>query len=175
MMDWAKISAAHEEISLAKEQYKPSWMVGVGYGIRQGRMSDGNSRANMVTAQISVDLPFFTGHRQDQDLQASVYQSESTELNRERHYLELRKELEIIYARWRGLEQRQQLYTQQLMPILKANTHAVVLAYQNATTGLATVLRAYSGELTIELELLKIQLENSKARIALLYFAGVKE
>lgn len=176
-VDTANIEAAHDEVAYAKEQYKPGWTVDVGYGIRQGTYMDGSgkSRSNFVGAQVTVDLPFFTGSRQDKRLQASTDQLVATELNRDIHYKDLSKELAAQYAIWQSLSKRENVYRQHLIPEATQNSKAALLAYKNTTTDFSTVLRAYSNNLTIRLEQIQIEVERAKARVALLYLEGVSQ
>lgn len=170
--DIANIQAACDEVAFAKEQYKPAWMLDVDYGFRQGNMPDGSKRSNMVTAQVTVDLPVFPSQRQNRRLRASANQLESTKLDRDIHYKDLLKELTAQYAIWESFTKRENLYRQQLTPEAIQNSKAALLAYQNATSDLTTVLRAYSNQLTIRLEQIQIQVERAKARAALLYLEG---
>jgi outer membrane protein TolC len=174
-VDTANIEAARDQLAYAKEQYKPGVVVDVGYGIRQGTFSDGSGmkRSNFAAAQVTVDLPFFTSNRQDRSAQASAYQLEASALDRDIHYKDLTKELMEKYAIWRGLSQRDNLYHKKILPESIQNSKAAVLAYKNATTDLSTVLRAYSNNLSIQLEQLQIQVERAKTRAALLYLEGV--
>lgn len=171
--DTENIEAARNELAYTQEQYKPGWMLDVNYGIRQGRMADRKPRSNMVTALVTVDLPIFTSNRQDRRLCASAYQLESTKLDRDVHYKDLVKELQTQYAIWKNLSKRENLYQRHLALEANQNTKAAKLAYQNATTDLPTVLRAYANELTIRTEKVQIQVERAKARVALLYFECV--
>lgn len=172
-VDTANIEAARDEVDYAKEQYKPGWMLDVGYAVRHGRMEDGQPRSNFVGAQVTIDLPLFTGGRQDQRLRASAYQLTSVQLERDVHYKDLLKELNVQYAMWKSYSKRETLYRRQLLPEATQNSKAALLAYQNATTDLTTVLRAYSNQLTIRLERTQIQVERAKARAAILYLEGI--
>jgi len=176
-VDLADIEAAFDQVAYAKEQYKPGWMLDVGYGIRQGTYMDGSgkTRSNFVAAQVTVDLPFFTTNRQNRTLRASTYQLQATEMNRNIHYKNLVQELDVQYAIWQSLSKRDTLYHKKLFPEAQQNSKAALLAYKNATTDLPTVLRAYSNELTIHLEQIQIQVERAKTRAVLLYLEGVTQ
>lgn len=173
LIDRATIEAARQEVALAKEQYKPGWLLGASYGFRQGQMPNGMPRSDMLTAQVTVDLPLFPGKRQDKQFQASVYRLQASHLDRATHYRDLLKELQGQYAIWEKLSQRERIYHQQLLPEAKQNAKASLLAYQNATVEMNTVLRAYSNELDIRQEQLQVLIERMKARVALLYLEGV--
>lgn len=172
-VDTANVEAAYHEVEFAREQYKPGWMVGVGYGIRQGRMSDGRPRSNMLTAEVTVDLPIFPSNRQDKRLCTSAHRFEAAKFDRDTHYRDLLKELRTQYVIWQRLSERESLYNRQLIPEARQNSKAALMAYQSATIDLNTVLRAYSNELNIKLEKLQIKVEKAKARAALLYLEGV--
>lgn len=174
-VDMANIEAASHGVAYAREQYKPGWMLDLGYSVRKGRMQDGQSRSNFVGAQVTVDLPLFTGNRQDRELSASASQLNATKYDRDIHYKDLLKELNTQYAIWNSLTKRENLYRHHLTLESRQNSKSALLAYQDATTDLNTVLRAYSNALIIHLEQIQIQVERVKARAALLYLQGVTQ
>lgn len=172
-IDLANIKAARDEVALAKEQYKPGFMVGVDYGVRQGQMPNGMPRSDMLTAQVTIDLPIFPKNRQDRQVRASIYKLHASMLDRTLHYRDLLKELNAQYAIWTKFRARERIYQNQLLPEARQNAKAALLAYQSATTEMTTVLRAYSNALDIQLEMLQVRTEQMKARAALLYLEGV--
>jgi outer membrane protein TolC len=175
-VDAANVEVARHELDLANEQYKPGVTLDLGYGIRQGQMSCcGGRRSDLVGATVTVDLPVFTENRQDRQFQANSSQLTATKLEKDVHYRDLLKDLTMQYTLWQRLSQRESLYENQLVPEAKQNAKASLLAYQSTTADLATVLRAFSQELTIQLEQLQIKIEGAKARAALFYLEGVTE
>ncbi|HAU2406558.1 TPA: TolC family protein [Legionella pneumophila] len=170
--DALNVEASCYEVAYAKEQYKPGWLFGISYGVRQGRMPDGMPRSDMLTAQVTMDLPFFTANRQDRQLSASFHRLNASQFDRHTHYRDLLQALTTQYAMWQRLSERDHLYIKQLLPEARQNAKAALLAYQNATTELTTVLRAYSSELTIQLEQIQLQVERLKTRATLLYLEG---
>lgn len=171
--DAANVKASHYEVAYAKEQYKPGWLLGVSYGFRQGIMLDRMPRSDMLTAQVTMDLPFFTANRQDKQLNASYNRLNASHWDRQTHYRDLLQALNAQYTTWQHLSEREIIYEKQLLPEAMQNSKAALLAYQNATTELTTVLRAYSSQLTIQLEQVQIQVERLKSRATLLYLEGV--
>ncbi|KTC80152.1 Outer membrane efflux protein [Legionella steelei] len=170
--DLGSIQANREAVALAKEQFKPGVVFDVNYGVRQGRMPDGTPRSNMLTAQVTVDLPIFPKHRQTPRLREQFLHLESAFLDRNAHFRDLIEMLISSYAAWEQLVRRDAVFTQKLMPEAKQNAKAALLAYQSATTDMNTVLRAYSGELNIQLEQLNVEIEQLKTRVTLLYLEG---
>ncbi|PPJ44370.1 transporter, partial [Rhizobium sp. KAs_5_22] len=76
-------------------------------------------RSDMLTAQVTVDLPLFPGKRQDKQFQASVYRLQASHLDRAIHYRDLLKELQGQYAIWEKVSQRERIYQQQILPEAK--------------------------------------------------------
>jgi outer membrane protein TolC len=170
-MDAANVKANVEELAISKEQYKPGWMVGVDYGFRQGSM-DGIHRSDMITAQVAMDLPFFTKKRQDQRAKASAYQLENSKLIKLTDYRDMQQALEAQYATWHSFSEREKIFDQRLLPEAKQNAKAALLAYRNANIDLASVLRAHLAVSDLQIQQLQIQVERAKARVALAYFSG---
>lgn len=173
LIDGATIAAAREEVALAKEQYKPSWLLGVSYGFRQGQMPNSMPRSDMLTAQLTVDLPLFPGKRQDRQFAASVYRLQASHMDRAIHYRDLLKELKAQRLIWEKLSQREHIYQQQLLPEVRQTVKALLLAYQNTEVDMGLILRAYSNELLIKQEQLQVRVDKMKARAALLYLEGL--
>jgi outer membrane protein TolC len=172
-IDAANIEAARHEVGYAKEQYKPGWNLNVGYAKRQGNFPDGSRRSDFVAAQVTVDLPFFTANRQDRQLSASYHRLAATKLEQQTHYRDLLQVVNTQYAIWKRLSQRESLYKNELIPEAKQNANAALLAYQNSSTDLTPVLRAYINEINIQLEQLQIQVQRAKSRVTLLYYEGI--
>jgi outer membrane protein TolC len=171
-VDAAKIDAGRAEVAWAKEQFKPGVAVGVGYGMRQGRMQDGQRRSDFVGAQMTIDLPVATSQRQDRRLKASTSQLLATELDRQVNYRDLMSTLIGQYAVWQRLTEREALFKKRLVPEARQNAKAALLAYQNASSDLPAILRAHNTLLDTELDQLRVQVDLAKARVALLYLEG---
>lgn len=171
-IDAAGIRAAQYEVGYAREQYKPGWIFNLGYAKRQGDFIYGTPRPDFVGAQVTMDLPVFTANRQDRQLKAGYHRLLASKLDQQIHYRDLLQVLTTQYAIWNGLSDRVQLYKKQLIPEAKQNTKATLMAYQNATTELTTVLRAYSNEINIQLEEKRIGVERAKSRVILFYLEG---
>ncbi|WP_428413979.1 TolC family protein [Legionella sp.] len=172
-IDAATIAAAHSEAAYAKEQYKPGFLLNIGYAKRQGRFADGMSRSDFVGAQVTIDLPVFTTNRQDRQLSASYDRLLATKLDQQIHYRDLLQVLTSQYTIWNSLSRRENVYKMQLIPEARQNAKASLMAYQNTTAELTIVLRAYSSELTIQLERIQLQVERAKSRVTLLYLEGI--
>lgn len=65
-----RIKAAEKRVDLAELDYYPDFKVGAGYGFRQGNNTGrNNSRADFLTMGVSLNLPLYTGTKQDRALE----------------------------------------------------------------------------------------------------------
>lgn len=170
--DTANVDASRYEVAYAKEQYKPGWLLGVGYGFRQGNMANGMPRSDMLTAQVTMDLPIFTANRQNRQVMAGYNRLQATKLEQQIHYRDLQQALSTQYTIWTHLSSRETVYKTQVIPTAKQNARAALIAYQNTTAELTNVLQAYSSVLTLNLELIQLQVNRAKSHATLLYLEG---
>jgi outer membrane protein TolC len=167
-----RVNAMKQGIRIAKEQYKPGWSAGVEYRKRFGDDPDGNPRSDMMAAMLSMDLPLFTGNRQDRRLAASIAETEAAELRRDDRLRELRRMLATDYADWQRLGERAALYEAKLLREATANADASLHAYQSGVTEFTTLMRARITELDVRLDELRIRVDRARAQANLLYLAG---
>ncbi|MGD8631775.1 MAG: TolC family protein [Gammaproteobacteria bacterium] len=168
----ARVNAMKQGIRIAQEQYKPGWSAGIEYRKRFGDDPDGNPRSDMMAAMLNVDLPLFTGNRQDRRLAASIAETEAAELRRDDKLRELRRMLAADYADWQRLGERAALYEAKLLREATANADASLHAYQSGVTEFTTLMRARITELDVRLDELRIRVDRARAQANLLYLAG---
>jgi len=168
----ARVNAMKQGVRIAQEQYKPGWSAGVEYRKRFGDDPDGDPRSDMMAAMLTVDLPLFTGNRQDRRLAASIAETEAAELRRDDKLRELRRMLAADYAEWQRLGERALLYESKLLREATANAEASLHAYQSGVTEFTTLMRARITELDVRLDELRIRVDRARAQANLLYLAG---
>ena len=171
-IETAKLEASKRKIRIAREQYKPGWSVGLEYRKRFGDDPDGDDRADMMAAMVTVDLPLFPKNRQDKRLSASIQQAESVQLTRADKLRELQQMLDTDYANWQRLGERADLYESQLLRESTANARASLNAYQSGVTEFTTLMRARITDLDVRLDDLRLRIDRAKAQASLLYLSG---
>ncbi len=63
------IESAQTQVQLAEKDYYPDFNLGAAYGLRSGiNPANSRSRADLVSVQLSMTMPFFTGSRQSHQL-----------------------------------------------------------------------------------------------------------
>jgi len=168
----AKLAASKRKIQIANEQYKPGWSAGLEYRKRFGDDPGGDSRADMMAAMFTVDLPMFTKNRQDKRLSASVQMAESAQLTRDNRLRELKQMLDTDYANWSRLGERATLYEGELVRDAAANVQASLKAYQSGVSEFTTLMRARITDLDVRLQDLRVRVDRAKSQANLLYLAG---
>jgi len=168
----AQVAAGKQGVELAREAYKPGWMLGVTYGVRDGQNPNGSDRPDFLSVGVTVDIPLFREKRQDRRLAASQLRLGAHKLNMDQKHLDLKQMLERDYAEWQRLEQRNNLYRDVLMAQAKQNTEASLFAYQNDRTDFATLMQARITELNTRLKSIRINVNRVKAQARLHYLSG---
>jgi len=168
----ALVEAGQRGVDLALAQYKPGWRVDVSYGLRSGNDPSGADRPDFFSAMVYVDLPIFTGKRQDQGLAAARHREQAARFARDDRLRALRSMLDGAYARWDRLNERVHLYDRRILPESVQNAKVSLEAYQNDDADFTTLMRAAIAELETRLEALRVRVDRAKAHVKLLYLAG---
>lgn len=168
-IDNANINAAKQSVSIAKEQYKPSWNVGIEYRKRFGEEATGRDRVDMLAAMVTVDMPLFTDKRQDRRLSASQYQAQAAKLIRVDHLRGLQQQLNRYFVDWQQQVQQEVLYQQHLLKNAKNNTQAALSAYRNRVVPFSMLIQAQIVEFETRIQYQRVQVDRTKAQVQLLY------
>jgi outer membrane protein TolC len=166
------INASKHQVQIAKEQYKPGWMLDVTYGERTGRDLNGSGRADFFSAMVLVDIPLFTDKRQDKRLSSSQKKHLAAKFTRTDQLRELKRQTERNYARWKQLGKRYSLYESRTIIEAEQNAKATLKAYQNDIADFTTLVRARLTELNTRLAMLGLSVDQARSQVDLLYYAG---
>lgn len=63
-----RIEASRSRVLLAEKDYYPDFKLGAAYGIRNGTNPSGGDRADFASFMLSMNLPIYTGSKQDRAL-----------------------------------------------------------------------------------------------------------
>lgn len=166
--------AAELEASLARERYKPSFGVDLGYGFRQGRDMLGETRPGMLTAMLTFDVPLFTRDRQDRELSAARSMQRGAEARREDAARELDAMLRSAHAQAQSLREARDLYRREMLPVGNAAVEAALASYRSGEGTLAEVVEAQRRLLEIRDKGLRLGAEFASAVAELESLTGVQ-
>lgn len=131
MADMAR-SALHE----AEAARHPDWGVELAYQKR------GPDFGDMVSFQVSADLPLFTGSRQDPQIRARQKALSSLDAERDAMQREHAAELEADIATFQALQQQIDRLQQQALPLVQQKLELQLAAYRSGRGELGAVLAA---------------------------------
>ena len=161
----ARIDVSDRDVDIARQDYKPGWSLDVGYGGR------GGNRADFASAMIVLDIPLFTGDRQDRRVSAARKNRAAARLDRSARLLELKRVLDRTHADWMRLSERVDLFERVVLDRATANADAALDGYQNRVTDFAELIRSRLAALDTELQLRRLKVDRAKAQSQLLFLA----
>jgi outer membrane protein TolC len=170
-MEQSMVNTGEQNIELAKQAYKPSWMLDLTYGKRENA-ENGTKRADFVSAMVIFDLPLFTADRQDKSVAASKLRLNSAINAREERMRELTRMWQENIVKEKQLLQRREKYKTLLLPKAGQNTKAALFSYQSGRGAFTELMRAQITELETQLRALRLDVDHKKAQAQLRYFVG---
>jgi outer membrane protein TolC len=171
-METSKVSASRSMVSIAKQGYSPGVNAFVEYRKRFGDNPNGSDRADMLAAMVTLDIPLFTGKRQDKQVAATLEKSAAAKYQRDNKLRTLKRMFDKNQATYKRLGQRQKLYSEQLTTSAKNNAKASLRAYQSGVTEFTTLMRSRITELDVKLAELRVRVDRARAKARLLYLTG---
>lgn len=170
-MQESMVKIGEKNVELAKQSYKPSWMLDLTYGQRENA-PNGTNRADFISAMVMFDLPIFTADYQDKKVSASKYRLNSALNSKEDAKRELKRKWDSTLLKEIRLAQRAEKYSKSLVPISIENSKAAMFSYQSGRSAFTALMRAQIIELETKLKALRLDVEHKKAQAQLMYFIG---
>lgn len=167
----AGIEAAHAEVEIARQEYKPGFMVDVSWGLRRAR-PDGSERADLFSALVTMDLPIFRAKRQDRRLAEKQTLETAARYEAE----DKRRELEAGYHATRAerdaLAQRVEIFEQRLLPDAEREASLTVAGFAREQSERR---QARLKALETRLELTRLRVDLARSQAELLYLTGEEQ
>jgi outer membrane protein TolC len=164
-----KILASETNIKLEKQKYKPAFGISTSYGYRDNSPNAG-SRADLFSVGVTFDVPLFTKNKQDQEVKSAIFEAEAIETQKWLLLRNMMAAFEKNIVQIKRLNQRQELYQNQLLPQMHEQAEASLTAYTNDDGDFAEVVRSRIAVLNSEIDELDINVEIQKTIIQLNYF-----
>jgi outer membrane protein TolC len=165
----ASIAASQTQVDIAQEAYNPQFGVEVMYAYRQANNMMGEPASDLVSAYVTMDIPLFTGNRQDRSYTAAEYQVGAAKLQKDQLLAQMNAKVNALLVDKTNLAQRLDRYQTTLLTQASARTQAVERGYQNNTAQFNDVITAASDELALQLEQARIQTDLNIAYSNLAY------
>lgn len=165
-----QIAASETQVSIAEEAYKPQFGVEAMYAHRQAPNMRGAPAPDLLSAYVTMDIPLFTGNRQDKNHSAAEYQVVASKSSKDALLSQMNAKVNALLMDKQNLSERFERYQQSLLPQAKARTQAVERGYENNTAQFSDVITAASDELAIEIEALRLETDLNIVNSNLAYF-----
>ncbi len=146
------ISTNETQVDIAEQAYTPQFGVEVAYAYRQSNNMQGEPASDLVSAYLTMDIPLFTGNRQDKNLAAAQYQVGAARSQKDTLLTQMNAKVNTLLVDRANLTQRLERYRSTLLPQVNARIHAVERGYQNNTAQFNDVIMASTDELVLRLE-----------------------
>jgi len=159
-----QIDVARNEADLARAANKPDWGLELAYAQRGPQFS------NMLSVQVSIDLPLFQANRQDRSVAAKMAQVEQARALREDALRQHLAEAQATQADWEAASARLQRFDETLLPLARERAQLALAAYRGGQGSLAAALEARRVEIELRLQQLQLAAEQGRAYAQLLYF-----
>jgi len=163
-----KIKATRIGTNLAKQKYQPQWGVNASYGYR-GDDPMGSDRADLFSVGVTFDLPLFTENKQDQQVKATISQTEAVKTEKQLLIRKLLGAFSSTKGRLEQLLKRKTLYSTKLLPQFHQQAEVALNSYTNDIGDFSEVVRARIAQLNAEIDQLTILVEQQKLNLEINY------
>jgi len=167
-----RIEAAETATDIARQRYRPSWMLDVSYGFRDGEMMGGGSRPDMLSAMVSFDLPLFRANRQDREVAAARAETRALHEMHDDHQREMFAMLTEAWAVADRTAALERFYETELLPLAEQSVQAALLAYRANRGMLDDVIAARRASLETSLKHLRLVADRAQAQYDIDYLVG---
>jgi outer membrane protein TolC len=167
-----RIAAAETATDLARQRNRPSWMLDVSYGFRDGEMAGGESRADMLSAMVSFDLPLFRANRQDREVAAARAETRALHEMHDDHQREM---LAMLAEAWSVADRTaalERFYETDLLPLAEQSVQAALLAFGANRSMIDDVIAARRASLEASLKHLRLVADRAQAQYDIDYLVG---
>jgi len=156
-------AAAEAEAKLAAIATKPDYSVELSYGAR------GAAYTNMVSLMVRMDLPVFSGSRQEPAALAKLKQAEQARAQAEDARRRYESEVRAALADYDIARQRVERNEKDIVPLAEERASATLAAYEGGRADLSAVLEARRMLLEARLMALNVRAEAARAWAGLAY------
>lgn len=159
-----QIDMARNDALQAQAATRPDWGLEIGYAQRGPQFS------NMLSVQVSIDLPLFQARRQDRASAAKMAQVEQARALKEDALRQHLAEAGATWAEWEAATARLRRFDMSLLPLARERVQLTLAAYRGGLGPLAAALEARRTEIELRLQQLQLAAEQGRAYAQLLYF-----
>ena len=137
-----RMGAARSRIDLAKKEYAPDFKVGAVYGLRNGTNPDGSGRADLGSIRFSMNLPLYTGSKQDRfvDQRNAEWMQQKYRLQDQRN--QVASQIDQAISDYQRLSEQVELFQGEIIPLARQTVDAMLAGYQVGKVDFLNLVRS---------------------------------
>ena len=157
-----RLALSKTQVNLLEQDFEPSWGVEVSYGLRDGQNADGSDRPDFFSAGISVAVPFFSGGRQNANIDAEKHNMSSMALQRDEAALAIYHAFLSQQQQLQRTVEQRQLYVDQIVPTLTDQRATAKQAYESDKGSLQLVINLFLKEQDAKVMVTRLRAQEKK-------------
>jgi len=135
------LDAARGRTQLAEKDYYPDLRLGAAYGFRRND-PNGNSRADLASITVNLNLPIFAGSRQDKAVDQRHAEEQKEKFSLQDASVQVGAETEQAIADYRAAREQASLFKSGIIPQASQTSSAMFAAYQVNKVDFSNLVRA---------------------------------
>jgi len=159
----SKIDAARARLGLAKKGYSPDFKFDAVYGYRGGENTDGSNRADFLSLMFSMNLPIYTGARQNKVVDQRTSQVLQSQYQRDDAHSIVAAEVSRALADYQQSREQANLLKQGIIPQATQTVASMLAAYQVNKVDFLNLVRAQITLLNYETRYWKVLSQGNQA------------
>lgn len=168
-----RIESGRLGTELARQAYRPMWMIEAGYGHQRGRdpMSQGR-QSDKLFGMVSFSLPLFSGNRQDRRLAAAEAEHDALIHQRALRLQEWEGRIRSQQTRLEQQQRRLELLNDIILPQAERTLESTLTAYRSDRASFDELIRARLAQIDQHQELIETRVRWLLARVELAYLTA---
>ena len=136
------LEVARSRTLLADKAYYPDFKLGAAYGFRSGNNPVGGARADLASIGLSMNLPIFSGSRQDKKVAQRQVEMQKGKYELQDAQIRVAAEIEQAIAEYQAARERASLFKTGIIPQASQTALAMLSAYQVSRVDFLNLVRA---------------------------------
>lgn len=137
-----RLEAAQTRIQLAQKDYSPDYRLGAVYGWRSGENPDGSGRADMGSILFSMNLPLYSGSKQDQALDQRRAEWLQQKYQLQDRHNQVRAQLRQAISSYEAARRQTALYEESILPQARQTVDAMLAGYEVGRVDFPSLMRS---------------------------------
>ena len=125
-----KLEAADKKVELAEKDRWPDFQIGVGYADRQGSDPIRGSRTDFLSLMFSINLPLYSGQKQDKALQQRIHDREYERYRLSDTIRVIETEIGVQAAEYSAAREQALLLKNEIIPQAEQTVSSMLAGYE---------------------------------------------